>query len=295
MLLAIHGGAGNRKPFKKHLDMIRQALQAGYEIMTKGCDALSAVVEAIAVLEDSGIFNAGTGGVLQMDGTQRLDASIMEGNGLKAGSVIGIEGIRNPIRAARLVLDLPHVMLTNVGAGRIARAHHLARLRLPTEDEIARLNKIKKSDIEEMKLYRRYFSTVGAVARDLDGNLAAGTSTGGVRAMLPGRVGDSPIIGAGTYADNELGAVSCTGTGEQIIRIGLAKELCMNIRCESPRKAAKLSLKRVVAMGGNAGVICVTAKGGAVIMHTTKYMASGYIIKGKTVIGEFFGRTRSPE
>jgi beta-aspartyl-peptidase (threonine type) len=113
--------------------------------------------------------------------------------------------------------------------------------------------------------------------------------------MLPGRVGNSPIIGAGTYADNELGAVSCTGTGEQIIRIGLAKELCMNIRCESPRKAAELSLKRVVAMGGNAGVICVTAKGGAVIMHTTKYMAAGYINEGRTVIGEFFGRTHSPE
>jgi beta-aspartyl-peptidase (threonine type) len=263
--------------------------------MRNGCDALSAVVEAIAVLEDSAIFNAGTGGVLQIDGTRRLDASIMEGNGLKAGSVIGLEGIRNPIRAARLVLDLPHVMLTHMGAVRIARAHHLATLRLPTEDEIARLNKIKKSDIEEMKIYRRYFSTVGAVARDLEGNLAAGTSTGGIRAMLPGRVGDSPIIGAGTYADNALGAVSCTGSGEQIIRIGLAKELCMNIRYESPWKAAKLSLKKVVSLGGNAGVICVTAKGGPVIMHTTKYMISGYINRGRIVVGEVFGMTHRLE
>jgi beta-aspartyl-peptidase (threonine type) len=263
--------------------------------MRNGCDALSAVVEAITVLEDSSVFNAGAGGILQMDGTRRLDASIMEGAGLKAGSVIGLEGIRNPIRAARIVLDLPHVMLTNVGARRIACAHQLAALRLPSEDEIARLDKIRNSDIEEMKLYRRYFSTVGAVARDAEGNLAAGASTGGIRAMLPGRVGDTPIIGAGTYADNALGAVSCTGNGEQIIRIGLAKELCMNIRYESPRKAAKHSLERIVLIGGNAGVICVAAKGGAVIMHTTQYMASGYINKGRTFIGESFLGTHIPE
>ena len=110
MLLAIHGGAGNRKPSKKHLDTIREALQAGYDQMRNGWGALSAVVEAITVLEDSSIFNAGAGGVLQMDGIRRLDASLMEGAELKAGSVIGLEGIRNPIRAARLVLDLPHVM-----------------------------------------------------------------------------------------------------------------------------------------------------------------------------------------
>jgi beta-aspartyl-peptidase (threonine type) len=295
MLLAIHGGAGNRKPSKRQLDIIRQALQAGFEKMRGGCDALSAVVEAITILEDSSIFNAGAGGVLQLDGTRRLDASIMEGAGLQAGSVIGLEGFRNPIMVARIVLDLPHVMLTNVGARRIARADQLATLGPPSEDEIAQLDRIRASDIEEVKLYRRYFSTVGAVARDAEGNLAAGASTGGIRAMLPGRVGDTPIIGAGTYADNTLGAVSCTGTGEHIVRLGLAKEVCMNIRHESLRRAAKHSLKRIVLMGGTAGVICVAAKGGAVILHTTQYMASGYINKGRTVIRDAFPRARIQE
>ncbi len=288
MLLAIHGGAGDRKPSKRQLDTIRQALEAGYERMRKGDSALAAVVDAIEVLEDSTLFNAGAGGVLQMDGTRRLDASVMEGAELKAGSVIGLEGIRNPILAARLVLDLPHVMLTDVGARRIARANRLSELGPPSPKEIAELEKLRKSDAEAVKLYRQYFSTVGAVARDREGNLAAGSSTGGIRAMLPGRVGDTPIIGAGTYAANELGAVSCTGTGEHIIRIGLAKEICMTAQFGSLRKAAKRSLQRIVSIGGSAGVICLAARGGSVIIHTTKYMASGYITRRGSVIKESF-------
>ena len=283
MLLAIHGGAGHRKPSKKHIDTIKQALSVGYQKMNEGCNALTAVIEAIAVLEDSAIFNAGAGAVMQLDGIRRLDASVMEGFSLKAGSVIGLEGIRNPIRAARLVMDMPHVMLTNTGARPIADANHLAPLGPPSKDEIARMNKIKKSDKQAVKLYRQYFSTVGAVARDREGNLAAGASTGGIRSMLPGRVGDTPIIGAGTYADNKLGAVTCTGTGEHIIRIGLAKEICLNMRHEAPRKAVLSSLKRIVSIGGTAGVICLPVKGGAVILHSTKYMASGYIDNGKIV------------
>ena len=290
MLLAIHGGAGDRRPSKKHIETIRKALHVGFARMQEGCDALTAVIEAIAVLEDSALFNAGAGAVLQLDGIRRLDASVMEGFGLKAGSVIGLEGIRNPIRAARLVLDLPHVMLTNIGARRIADANHLAPLGPSSEDEIARIDKIKRSNREEVKLYGQYFSTVGAVARDRDGNLAAGASTGGIRAMLPGRVGDTPIIGAGTYADNKLGAVTCTGTGEHIIRIGLAKEICMNIRNESPGKAVQRSLKRIVSIGGMAGVIFLPAKGSAVILHSTKYMAYGHIDNRKIVSNYAFNK-----
>jgi beta-aspartyl-peptidase (threonine type) len=281
MLLAIHGGAGDKKPTAEQFEIMRKALRAGLRIMKDGGDALSAVVEAITILEDSAIFNAGAGGVLQLDGTRRLDASVMEGAELKAGSVIGIEGIRNPIRAAQLILDTPHVMMTNRGAKQIARAHQLTTLESPSPQEMEQLDRIKKADTEIVRLYKKYFSTVGAVARDSERNLAAGASTGGIRTMLPGRVGDTPVIGSGTYADNSLAAVSCTGNGEQIIRLGLAKEICMNSLDESLRRAASQSLKRIRMIGGNAGVICLAGRGGAVILHTTKYMASGYVTKRK--------------
>ena len=279
MLLAVHCGAGDRKPTKKHLKTLGRALEIGYKKLIEGAKALDAVVAAIAVLEDSGIFNAGAGGTLQMDGARRLDASLMDGSDLNAGSVIGLEGIRNPIKAARLVMDLPHVMLTNLGAHKIALAHHLEPLETPSGKIMAKLEKIRRTDTETGELYKRYFSTVGAVARDSERNVAAGASTGGVVAMLPGRVGDTPIIGAGVYADTRFGAISCTGTGEHIIRMSLAKEICMNIRNMPPRAAARLSLKNIVSIGGNAGIILLTEDGGAVIMHTTPYMASGYVTK----------------
>lgn len=287
MLLAVHGGAGDGKPARKHLATLKSALEAGYDKLKRGDSATDAVVAAVSVLEDSGIFNAGAGGVLQMDGVRRLDASLMYGADLKAGSVIGIEGIRNPIKAARLVMDLPHVMLTNLGARRIALAHHLEPLQAPSADAIAKLEKAGRTAPKTRELYERYFSTVGAAARDGEGNFAAGASTGGVRAMLPGRVGDTPVIGAGVYADKS-GAVSCTGTGEHIIRIGLAKEICMNIRNMPSLKAARASLRRIADIGGSAGIILLTGKGGAVILHTTKYMASGYIDKGGIVVRDGF-------
>jgi beta-aspartyl-peptidase (threonine type) len=284
MLLAIHGGAGDRRPTKKHLKTLGAALTIGYKKLIEGAKALDAVVAAISVLEDSGIFNAGAGGLMQMDGVRRLDASLMSGCELKAGSVIGLEGIRNPIKAARLVMDLPHVMLTNLGAQRIAMAHHLEPLERPSDEALAKLERIRRTDAIAGDIYERYFSTVGAVARDSEGNLAAGASTGGARAMLPGRVGDTPIIGAGVYADR-FGAVSCTGTGEQILRVGLAKEVCMNIRNMPSRAAARLSFKNIISIGGSAGIILITGKRGAVIMHTTDYMASGYIDKRGYTVG----------
>ena len=286
MLLAIHGGAGDKRPTGKHLKTLGCALDIGYKILLTGATAVDAVVAAIAVLEDSGIFNAGAGGMLQMDGVRRLDASLMDGCDLKAGSVIGLEGIRNPIKAARIVMDLPHVMLTNLGAHKIALAHHLEPLEAPSAEIIAKLDKIRKINTETSNLYQRYFSTVGAVARDNEGNIATGASTGGVRTMLPGRVGDTPIIGAGIYADTKLGAISCTGSGEYIIRMSLAKEICMNIRNMASHAAAKLSLKNIASIGGNAGIILLTPKGGAVIMHTTIYMASGYINKRGNFVWE---------
>jgi beta-aspartyl-peptidase (threonine type) len=254
--------------------------------LPRGGTALDAVVRTITIMEDSGLFNAGLGGILQLDGVRRLDASLMEGKTLKAGCVIGLERIRNPIQAAKLVMKTPHVMLTNLGAQRIVKG--LAPLPEPDAKTLAALERAKKKHGEAVRIYEKCFSTVGAVALDSSGNLAAGTSTGGTSAMLPGRVGDSPVIGAGTYADNAAGAVSCTGAGEFIIRFSLAKEICMHLKALSPARAARSWLKRLFKTGGEAGLIVLNAKGQFAVRHTTPYMAAGYRREASLVVREGF-------
>ncbi len=286
MLLIVHGGAGDRKPTKKALKKLSESLSAGYKILSSAGTALDVVVNSITILEDSGIFNAGSGGNLQLDGVRRLDASLMAGKDLKTGSVIGVEGIKNPIKLARIVMDLPHVTLTNIGAKKIAEAHNLELLPEPDKKALKKLEKTKKKKNEAIRDYKKYFSTVGAVALDKYGNLASGASTGGIWEMLPGRVGDTPVIGAGIYAENSLGAVSCTGKGEYIIRLSLAKEICMNLKKMSPFMAARSSLKRLIEIGGDAGVIIINKEGQFIISHTTKYMASGYVSKKGMVVKE---------
>ena len=290
MLLIVHGGAGERRPTKNALKKISESLSSGYEILSRDGTALDAVVSSIIILEDSGIFNAGSGGNLQLDGVRRLDASLMGGKDLKAGSVIGIEGIRNPIKLARIVMDLPNIMLTNTGARKIADVHNLEPLSEPDQESLNMLREIKKKETEINHIYRKYFSTVGAVALDAYGNLAAGSSTGGMQAMLPGRVGDTPVIGAGTYAENSTGAVSCTGKGEYIIRLSMAKEICMNLQGMLPFTAARVSLKRILKIGGTAGVIVINKKRQFTIAHTTKYLPSGYIDKKGIVVNKEFKR-----
>ncbi len=288
MILLVHGGAGATKPGKKALKKLFESLSSGYRILYDGGTALDAVIESVKVLEDSGIFNAGLGGNLQLDGVRRLDASLMEGRSLGAGSVIGLEGIRNPIIVARSIMDLPHVMLTHISARKIADAEKIAALPPTDRKALDRLQRTTRREKNIMQLYRRYFSTVGAVALDGYGDLAAGASTGGISAMLPGRVGDTPIIGAGIYAENSLGAVSCTGMGEYIIRIALAKEMCMNMKEMSPDKAASFSLKRLLKLGGAAGTLLINKNGRFTIMHTTDHMASGYADKRGIVVKEGF-------
>lgn len=280
MILLVHGGAGYKPPKKNSLDMIAESLAAGYTILLNKGTALDAVVAAVTVLENSGIFNAGLGGVLQLDGVQRLDASLMEGRGLKAGAVAGLEGFRNPIEAARRVMDTSHVLMAGIGAAGIAKG--LEPLPRPSKESRERLKQLLRKEKEIITLYRKYFSTVGAVALDAEGNLAAGTSTGGTYAMLPGRVGDSPIIGAGTYAENASGAVSCTGAGEYIMRRALAKETCLLMENRTPAAAASKALKALLKLNGQAGLIALDRKGRFTIMHTTDYMASGYA-KGKRI------------
>ena len=279
-LILVHGGAGYKPPQKGSLDFIAESLAAGYTLLLNSGTALDAVIAAVTVLENSGMFNAGLGGVLQLDGVQRLDASVMEGREMKAGAVAGLEGFRNPIQAARRVMETSHVLMTNLGARKIAKG--LSPLPKPSKESLAKLKMLLEREKEAVALYRKYFSTVGAVALDGEGNIAAGTSTGGTYAMLPGRVGDSPIIGAGTYAENATGAVSCTGAGEYILRRALAKETCMLMEGATPATAGRKALKALLNIGGQAGLIALDRQGRFTILHTTEYMGSGYA-KGKRI------------
>jgi len=289
MILVVHGGAGSKKPTINALKKISESLSAGYKVLSEGGPALDAVVKSITILENSGVFNAGLGGNLQLDGVRRLDASIMEGINLKVGAVIGIEGVKNPIELARIIMDLPNVILTDAGAKKIADAHQLARLPQPDERALKKLKKIYGKEKKVRRIYEEYFSTVGAVALDGSGLFAAGSSTGGIHAMLPGRVGDTPIIGAGIYAENPIGAVACTGKGECILRLALAKEICMNLKEMTPLRAARQSLKRLLNIEGRAGVIVINKKGLFAILHSTTYLAAGHVSKKGLVIKERFG------
>jgi L-asparaginase / beta-aspartyl-peptidase len=291
MLLIVHGGAGSRRPSPKALKRLAESISAGHGILRAGGTALEAVVRAVEVLENSGLFNAGSGANLQYDGVRRLDASVMDGSRLRVGAVIGLEGTRNPVKAARMLMDLPHVMMTNTGAAKIAAAHHLASMPELDEKALQKLERTKRRKSEMTGLYRRYFSTVGAVAADKSGDFAAAASTGGIAGMLPGRVGDTPVIGAGIYAENPHGAVACTGLGEYIIRLSLAKEICMNMHDMPALRAVSLSLKRLLRIGGEGGVIVMDKKEEPVIMHTTRYMAAGYANKrGLSAVREGFSR-----
>lgn len=288
MLLIAHGGAGGRKPTKTALKKIKEALKAGYSILEGKGSALASIIETIAILEDSGLFNAGTGANLQLDGVRRLDAAVMEGARLEAGSVIGLEGYKNPIRAAEIVMESPHKILTNIGAKVLSFAYDLEPMPELDEKTLARLKRLKAGEHELVEIFKKHFSTVGAVAIDRDGDLAAGSSTGGVALMLPGRVGDTPIIGAGVYADNASGAVACTGKGEDIIRVCLAKEASMRMCGSAPVPAARGALKKILSIGGEAGLIAIKRTGAFAIMHTTAYMASGYANGKEVVVKEGF-------
>jgi beta-aspartyl-peptidase (threonine type) len=279
-VLLVHGGCGPRPGTRQQLTVLRRALAAGYAVLQGGGPALDAVEAAIVVLEDSGIFNAGSGARLQLDGAARSDASLMEGKTLRAGAVAGIERIRNPIHAARLVMDrTPHVLLIGEQARRFARLHHLpAGRRSPRS--VARLREqLRTSSGPLVELARRMQKdTVGAVALDLSGTVAAGVSTGGITLMVPGRVGDSPIVGAGVYADNRAGGIAMTGDGECIIRIGAAKEISLGLaRRRAPGSVAAQTLRRMrQRTRGTGGALVLDADGRFALAHTTDYLLGAY-------------------
>jgi beta-aspartyl-peptidase (threonine type) len=289
--IAIHGGAGTiersvlgeeqEAAMRKDLEA---ALDAGYAVLEDGGESLDAVVAVVTRLEDSPHFNAGKGAVFTADGTNELDASIMDGATSRAGAVAGLTRIRNPVLLARAVMEKSvHVMMVGAGAEKFAREVGIEFVEpgyFHTEGRWQQYQEAKAAAQKQAAVPRsNYFGTVGAVALDRDGHLAAATSTGGMVMKRYGRVGDAPIIGAGTWADDAC-AVSATGWGEYFIRLNVAHDICARMRYggDSLAKAAdEVIMNRVPALGGNGGVIALDAKGNVRLPFNTSGMYRGYI------------------
>jgi beta-aspartyl-peptidase (threonine type) len=302
--IAIHGGSGTirKSDFTESREnevraKLEEAVKAGYAILQSGGGSLDAVTAAITLLEDSPHFNAGRGAVFNAEGKNELDASIMSGSDLSAGAVAAVHNIRNPILLARLVMtESPHVMLMGEGAEIFARDHDV-RFEdddyFFTEHRWQQLKKIQEGDDPQALLLSEatgyWHSTVGAVALDRSGNLAAGTSTGGMTNKRWGRVGDSPIIGAGTYADNRSCAVSATGHGEYFIRATAARDICARVQFQgvSLAEAADAVVNgELREMGGNGGIIAVDPKGNiSMTFNTTGMYRASIDIAGRVTVG----------
>jgi beta-aspartyl-peptidase (threonine type) len=288
-----------------HEDGIAKALAAGYALLERGASSVDAVEAAVAVMEDDETFDAGRGSFLTQDGRVQMDALLMNGENLRTGGVACVERLRNPIRAARLVLDKsPHVYFVGTGAERFARQHGMAlcdnmELVIPREQE--RLYKAQAD--ERAGLPDETFSgaldsgsldshdTVGAVALDCHGNIAAGTSTGGTLNKAPGRVGDSSLIGCGCYADNLTAAVSLTGWGEPIMKLVLGKWAVDRVAAgASPDKAAHEAIDYLFdRLVGHGGIILLGPDGRVGLAHNTPRMAWGL----RTAAGVEIGVTRN--
>lgn len=285
--LVIHGGAGvierkgltadKEREIRAGLD---RALAAGSAVLERGGPALDAVEAAVKVLEDDPNFNAGHGAVFTLDGKNELDAAIMDGWTRAAGAVTGVTRTRNPISLARAVMEKSsHVMLSAPGADVFSREQKLEQVDpsyFATPYRRQQLETFKTTKVSALDLEYRY-GTVGAVALDSAGHVAAATSTGGMTGKRWNRVGDAPVIGAGTYADDRSCAVSATGSGEMFIRVGVAHEICARIRLtgEDPRKAADAVMEEVKAIDGSGGVILVTPKGEMVYSFNSAGMYRG--------------------
>lgn len=282
--LLIHGGAGvmRRAEMTPEMDAayragLNEALAAGSKVLAAGGDALDAVEAAVLVLEDNPNFNAGKGAVLTREGVAELDSSIMDGRNRKAGAVAQVRTVRNPIRMARHVMEkTDRVMFAGPDVDEMAAKAGLEIV--PPEYFITprRLEALQRAMAGTFEPMDRY-GTVGAVAMDTKGNLAAATSTGGMNAKPPGRVGDSPIIGAGTYADNASCAVSATGDGEYFIRASVARMICARVQMQgmSAQQAANATLDEVKALGGTGGVIVLSHDGSVALSMNTEGMFRG--------------------
>ncbi len=310
VVLVIHGGAGtilksqmSASREKEYMDALNAALDKGYAILDGGGTALDAVEASIRFMEDSPLFNAGKGAVFTNEGKNELDASIMDGRKLSAGAVAGVTTIRNPITAARAVMQKsPHVMMAGKGAEKFAAENGIEIVDpsyFHTDSRWKGLERARSADSTRVDTAMKgtsfseffqsasgewfgKFGTVGAVALDQHGNLAAGTSTGGMTNKKFGRIGDAPIIGAGTYADNKTVAISGTGWGEYFIRLVMAKSVSdmMEFGKMSVQDAAKeMIMNRLPALGGDGGLIALDKDGNIAMPFCTEGMYRGYIRK----------------
>ncbi|MFM7645111.1 MAG: isoaspartyl peptidase/L-asparaginase family protein [Sphingomonadales bacterium] len=304
-VLVIHGGAGtiNKSQMtpaleKRYHEALSKALQAGAAILENGGAALDAVEAAVRVLEDEPLFNAGKGAVFTSEGINELDAAIMDGTTLKAGSVAGVRTVRNPISAARAVMERSeHVLLAGRGAELFAQQQGLVMVdpsyfytperweslqRAKKRDSLANLGVPNHSASSLQEQQKSRYGTVGAVALDKKGHLAAATSTGGMTNKKWGRVGDAPIIGSGTYANDNTVAISCTGWGEYFLRLVMAKSISDRMEFGQQRlqqAAEEMVMRQLPALGGDGGLIALDKKGNFCMPFCTEGMYRGYIRK----------------
>ncbi len=286
--IAIHGGAGTiaRESMTPEREAaynaaLQGALDAGAAVLAEGGTAEEAVIAVITVLEDDPLFNAGRGAVLTWEGRVSLDSSLMLGHDLSAGAAAGVSNVRHPILLAQAVKDDGrHVLLSGEGAEIFAADRGLEQVEeewFITPVRLEALERFRANTVATLEDDEHRYGTVGAVARDTHGNLAAGTSTGGMTGKRWGRIGDSPLIGAGTYADNRACAVSATGTGEYFIRASVARAICDLIRLSGmgAREAADNLMTEVAELGGSGGVIVVSNVGETAFSFNTSGMYRG--------------------
>ncbi len=305
--IAIHGGAGTilKENFTPELEAqyaatLKKAVEHGYALLQRGEPGEKAVVETIQILENSPLFNAGIGAVYTYDEEHELDASIMHGGTLNAGAVAGVKTIRSPIAAALAVMQVsPHVMLAGAGAEAFAQEQGMSPVDNHIFDTQKRLKSLRQAKARMEKAgithggqrSNERFGTVGAVVLDKHGNIVAGTSTGGMTAKRYGRIGDAPIIGAGTFADNASCAVSATGHGEYFIRYHVAADICARVKYQhdSLEQAADDVINNVlVKAGGDGGVIAIDAQGNIAMPFNSKGMYRAKIdTNGKLAVGIF--------
>lgn len=289
--LVIHGGAGystpenlNEEKQKLYHQKLNEALDLGLEILASGKTSIDAVESVIKLMEDSPLFNAGKGAVFTHSGTNEMDASIMEGKNLNAGAVAGVMDIKNPISAARKVMEnSEHVLLSGKGASEFSASQGLEIVDpsyfFTEANFLELLNILNKEGIDTEKLKKEKLGTVGCVALDRNGNIAAGTSTGGRTNKKYGRIGDSPIIGAGTYAKNSTCGVSATGHGEFFIRYAVSHDISalMEYKGMTVNEAASLLVHdKLVKAGGDGGVVCLDKFGNFSMEYNTSCMFRGY-------------------
>ena len=302
-VLQIHGGAGAMVPgaITQQVDAASRqgllaALQAGSTILRESGSAIDAVEAAVRVLEDDALFNAGHGAVFTADGTNELDAAIMDGATRRAGAVAGVSRVRNPVSLARAVMESsPHVLLAGEGAERFAQEAGVEQVDpayFHTDERWRQLEAMKAAGAGRAVFDANVkFGTVGAVAMDCHGHLAAATSTGGLTGKRPGRIGDSPVIGAGTYADDRSCAVSATGSGEFYIRAAVGHEISARIRFlgESVQVAADTVQAETQGLGGDGGLIAISHTGEATWSFNTPGMYRGRVSAGSEPVVGIYG------